>query len=224
MNLFMFIIIPSFLWEKMWEFRFPCVKNSFVQMLPGSGGGRFFPSITPDKTIFLYYMTTKFGKKRSSLDHTYAAIESSQEVNNMDMTLPQSRNNENCEGSSMRETPTQGVGEVKDWAEIAENSNDSVNNAGSRAQRMKVSGTFEDQAKSATTKDPLMTAIEAPGMDQDLIIEENNSADTKAADVNQDIVVGDNNTTVSTRIPVAKTTDGWEKSKATTPRSSIRTY
>ncbi|XP_076049533.1 uncharacterized protein LOC143030260 [Oratosquilla oratoria] len=136
-------------------------------------------------------MTTKFGKKRSSLDHTYATIESSQEVNNMDMTLPQSRNNENCEGSSMGETSTQGVGEVKGWTEIAENLNDSVNNAGSRAKRLKVSGKTEDQAKSATTKDPLMTAIEAAGMDQDLIIEENNTADTKAADVNQDNIVGD---------------------------------
>ncbi|XP_076061493.1 uncharacterized protein LOC143037251 [Oratosquilla oratoria] len=169
-------------------------------------------------------MTTKFGKKRSSLDHTYATIESSQEVNNMDMTLPQSRNNENCEGSSMGETSTQGVGEVKGWTEIAENLNDSVNNAGSRAKRLKVSGKTEDQAKSATTKDPLMTAIEAAGMDQDLIIEENNTADTKAADVNQDIVGDITTSTVSTRIPVAKTTDGWKKSKATTPRSSIRTY
>ena len=100
----------------------------------------------------------------------------------------------------MREVSTHGVETEEDWAEVAENPDVIVNNAASSVKRMKVDGMSGDQANSATTMDPLMTAMEVAGMDQ--ICMDNNSAGTDAAGVDQEMAVRDNNTAGMERVMV----------------------
>lgn len=148
----------------------------------------------------LYFRMYKpSGQKRRDLDHIYAAVDSPQGVDRLKVTQLQGGSGDIGVGSGRREAPSQVVGKEMDWAGMADTPDVDVNNVGSRKKRKKMGGTTGDQDNSGTGKDPLAIALEAAGVEEDMVVGGSNSADVEEADG----TVVENNTTGIGRVLVA---------------------